>query len=382
MSISHIAVTFCIIALTMIFYAYAGYPLLLLLLARSWPTEKVVESPLPLVAIILSVYNEEKVIGERLDNIMQLEYPKDKLEIVVVSDGSTDRTEEIVRSKALANLQLMVQKPRQGKSAALNQAVAACTADIIVFTDANSFFDSDALRYLTTPFEYPEIGFVTGRTLYHLTPKGSVGVGIYSQLEHFVKERETQLGSCVGADGAIFAMRRELYEKLHPERCDDLVSSLNVVLAGYRGVFEPRAFCRESTAENMQKEFQRQVRISNRTMTVMIEYLPLFLRSRKWKYSFLLISHKALRLAVPFAMLILFMACILGNEISLLKCILYLQVFFYCLALTGFLVQRFRRFRLIGLPFDFATANLAILAGWLRYFRGERDVLWEPVRDI
>ena len=197
-----------------------------------------------------------------------LEYPRQLLEIVVISDGSTDRTNEIVQSYADRGVQLRVFEGRIGKTACLNRVVPEANGDVIVFSDANALYEKDAVRDLAANFSDPTIGFVTGSTRYAVMPGAgeAATVGLYAALEQFTKKAESRIGSCVGADGAIFAIRKHLYPPLGEADINDLVIPLTIVRRGYRGVLEPAAFCIEPTAGDARGEFRRQVRITSRSL--------------------------------------------------------------------------------------------------------------------
>lgn len=207
------------LSLFVIIYAYAGYPILLWSLSRFLKRKPSADAlskahHLPMVTLIVSAYNEEKVIGDKLNNALALDYPRELLEIVVVSDGSSDGTVRIVSGFADQGVVLRHYEGRIGKTACLNQVVPLATGEIIVFSDANSTYERGALKALVRSFQDRTIGFVTGWTRYvsHRDRMAVVNpLGLYSRLELITKELESRLGSCVGADGAIFAIRRELY---------------------------------------------------------------------------------------------------------------------------------------------------------------------------
>ncbi|HLG28751.1 MAG TPA: glycosyltransferase family 2 protein, partial [Candidatus Brocadiales bacterium] len=212
----------------LIFYAYLGYPLLLVILSvfLHKPVEK--RDITPSVSLLISAYNEEKAIKQKIENSLSLDYPGEKLETIVISDASTDRTNDIVGAYCDTPLRddgvkLLVQPERMGKTAGLNQAVPKASGEIIVFTDANAMLQKDAIRKLVSPFADETIGFVSGVTEYISKRDTGIkeGMGIYSKLEHFIKTKESQICSVVGADGAIFAIRKNLYEHFHSDHIND-----------------------------------------------------------------------------------------------------------------------------------------------------------------
>ena len=228
------------VSLGCIGYAYVGYLIVLWVLTRivTVPTNYEPTSVLPKVSLIISVYNEEAVLPDKLTNSLQLDYPRELLEVIVVSDGSTDGTAEIVKSFADRGIILKSYQGRIGKTACLNRAVADLSSDVVIFSDANAMYPPNTVRALIAPFTDSRIGFVTGGTSYVAGSNGQMGesIGVYAQLEQMTKLLESRLGSCVGADGAMFAIRRLLYEPLDQADINDLVIPLKIVRAGYRGI--------------------------------------------------------------------------------------------------------------------------------------------------
>ena len=365
------------ISLFLILYTYFGYPFLLFLFSLNRPATMQPPNPSPLpqgresiecaapsapvevdapsrqpvekigqiwpaVSIIISAYNEEGVIEEKIKNTLELDYPTGKLEIVVASDGSTDRTNQLAALYQDRGVRLLWQKERQGKSALLNQAVPQTNGEIIVFTDANAFLDRSALQNLVMHFQDERVGFVTGRTRYTCCTGSSVEetTGMYNRYERYLKQKESMLGSCVGADGAIFAIRKNLYLPLRPGDLNDLTIPLQIIQQGYRGIMEESAIAREDASSQMEGEIHRQIRITNRTLRALSRNRDLMNPFGNPLFAWQLFSHKLLRLMVPFLMMTLFVS----NLIALGSGRLYfyffcLQLAFYCLVLIGFWVR-------------------------------------------
>ena len=232
-----------LLSLFLIFYIYAGYPLLAIglgaMLHRNVRKEHIEAD----VTILISAYNEEEGIGATIENKLGLDYPLEKLEIIVISDGSTDRTDDIVQSFADRNVRLLRQEPRAGKTSALNMAVPLAKGEIIIFSDANSLYAPDALRKLLPNFADEEVGYVTGKMIYANpdgTPIGE-GCSAYMMYENALRSIETRLGSIVGVDGGIDAVRKVLYRPMNADQLPDFVQPLKVVEQGYRVVYEPEA---------------------------------------------------------------------------------------------------------------------------------------------
>lgn len=360
-------------------YPYLLYPLIVLAWAktagRSWRREDY----RPPVSIIISVYNEEGVIREKIANTLQLVYPEELFEILVVSDGSTDRTNAIAGSVGSRKVRLLAFPGRQGKTACLNRAVPEARGDIILFTDANAMFPPGLLSELAANFADPEIGLVTGWTKYRKPGGSEETVGLYARLEMRTKEAESQISSCVGADGAVFAIRKSLYLPLAERDINDFVIPLQAIAQGKRVVLDPAVYCLEQPGGDEAKEYRRQVRITNRTLGAIGrngEFLNPF---RYGSFSFFLLSHKALRFLVPFAFLgVLVIALLLMSTSPLHAGFAMAQMLFIALGLAG--MTNIFSGRLIQFSAFFLLTIAAQLIGWLRWAAGRTDVMWKPAR--
>ncbi len=357
-------------------YSFVVYPAVLLVISRfvSRPWEK--GEIRPPATIVVSAHNEEAVIAQKVENCLDLCYPGDALQIMVVSDGSTDRTDEIVSSCQDRRVSLAV-FPRLGKTACLNRVVPSVRGEIIVFTDANSMFPADALATAVRNFKDPAVGAVTGWTAYVDPENGNAATGIYSRFERWMKERESLSAACVGADGAIFAVRKELFRPLREDDINDLVIPLNVLKRGKRVVIDPDLFCYEQAAEGAYGEYRRQVRITARTLTALSRNMECMNPFRFGLFSFFLISHKGMRLMFPFFMLGAAAVCALSyHGPDFFRIFLFAGALAVGLAVYG-LVRRSQN-RAIGIISIFLLTALAHLAGWFRMIRGASDVIWLP----
>jgi cellulose synthase/poly-beta-1,6-N-acetylglucosamine synthase-like glycosyltransferase len=338
------------------------------------------------VTVIVSAYNEEQVIGEKIANTLALDYPGNLLEIVVVSDGSSDRTCEIVASYAPRGVVLRHYEGRIGKTACLNRAVPLATGDLVVFSDANSAFAREALSALVEPFQDRSVGFVTGWTRYGAAEPGragdSLGIGIYSRLELLTKRLESRLGSCVGADGAIFAIRRELYRPLAAHDINDLVIPLSINLQGYRGVLEPRAICFERDAGSAKGEFRRQVRITSRTIRALVNYRQLLNPLRYGLLSLEILSHKLCKFLVPlFLIVLLATSVLLADRGTVYLAALAAQGMLYASAGAAPLLAGVAGLsRLADAAKTFVVVNAAIAVAWAKYLQGETFTTWSPTQ--
>ncbi len=374
---------FCVFA---VFYSYVGYPILLWFISLvKWDKQEIQPRKIkPKVSLLISVYNEEEVIEEKLLNSLALSYPKDLFEIVVISDGSTDRTDQIVTRYAAQAVTLRSYEGRIGKTACLNKAVPLAKGDIIVFSDANSKYDRDAIEKLVSHFSDPRIGFVTGGTKY-ISENGEKmldSIGVYSKIENITKILESRTGSCVGADGAIFAIRKNLYEPLQSVDINDFVIPLMIVRKRFRGILDENAFCIEKIAKGTKGEFNRQVRISNRTIRALVSQRGLMNPFKYGFFSFELLSHKVSKMLVPFFLLSAFVL----NLFLLNQGIIYLaaflvQLFFYILSLLSY-SRRMKNFsRLISMSHTFMVVNIAIFIGWIKYIKGDTYTTWTTARE-
>ncbi len=357
-------------------YSFVVYPAVLLVISRlvrrPWQKGEI----RPSVTIIVSAHNEEAVIAQKVRNCLALDYPEAGLDIMVVSDGSTDRTDEIVSSIKDRRVTLAV-FPRLGKTACLNRVVPSARGEICVFTDANSMFPPHALATAVRSLKDPMVGAVTGWTEYVDPENGSTVTGLYSGFERWMKGRESLAGSCVGADGAIFAVRKSLFRPLREDDINDLVIPLNVLKAGKRVVMDPGLFCYEQSASGAYGVYGRQVRITARTLTALWRNLACVNPLRFGLFSFFLISHKWMRLAFPFFMLGATVACaLLYDGPCFFKVFLWSQGFAVGVAVYGLLRKTENRF--IGIIATFLLTALAQIAGWVRMIRGASDVIWLP----
>lgn len=371
-----------------VIYTYAGYPLCLralgLLKASPLPTYPPSAPDLPSITLVVSAHNEQEVITEKLLNALDLEYPQGKLEILVASDGSTDATDAIVQKFVGQGVHLVRCEGRIGKTACLNKAVSQASGAIVVFSDANSFYHRSAVKHLAARFAEPSIGFVTGHTKYalHCSSHEMAPVGLYSKMETWIKSMESRIGSCVGADGAIFAVRKSLYSPLDPDAINDLVLPLKIVGQGYRGILEERAFCIEKTADSPGEEYMRQVRITSRTLKGILENASLLNPLRRPLFAWQLASHKLTRLAMPFVLILLFLSSLaLWSEGEIYQTALACQGVFYALAASSRLRKgRGLTAKAASLASVFVTVNAAVLVGWVKFLRGERFTSWSSRR--
>jgi cellulose synthase/poly-beta-1,6-N-acetylglucosamine synthase-like glycosyltransferase len=339
------------------------------------------------VTLVIPAYNEERCLEARIRNALAADYPRHLLEVVVVSDASTDRTNDIARSFADEGVRLIVQETRRGKSEGVNHAMRLTRGEIVVFTDANSSYSPTTIPALVSYFERPEIGLVTGYTRYVASGDGNVAEtsNAYTSVERVIKTVESRWGCCVGADGAVFAMRRSLFRPLRHDDINDLVLPLTVIEQGFQCVLADDAFCTEPPGESVDSEYRRQSRIANRTLRALWRHVRLLNPVRFGLFSFFLFSHKVVRMLAPlFLMLALVSLAILaGMEAR------YLAAAVALFAILAAAVDVSRRpatsrwlpMRLLRQLGVFLTINAAVLEGWWKFLRGQREVVWQHDRS-
>lgn len=361
-------------------YAYAGYPLLLLLLARVRPRPVRAADVLPSVTVICAAHDEEAVIEAKIRNTLALDYPPERLRLVIASDGSTDRTEAIARRFAGPRVRVL-SLGRVGKMAALERAVRKSHGAVLVFTDANVLLERDAVRSLVRPLADPSVGGVCGTK--RLRPRGDStgeGEGLYWRYDQAVKALETRVGSVYGSDGALYAIRRRLYQPVaNGSQADDLAISARVVLQGYRLVYEPAAVCWEDAPADGMAELRRKVRVANHGLRAVLDLWEALLGAPV--YGLQLLSHKVLRHMVPlFLLLILTGSAALALQAPLFRLLLAAQAAFYALALMGWLgrASRAGRHPLLSVPYYFSLVNTAAALALVELLRGTRRAVWSP----
>ncbi|MCI0395964.1 MAG: glycosyltransferase family 2 protein [Chloroflexi bacterium] len=373
------------LALGLILYTYVVFPLLIfwrgLLAARPYHQAPAI----PRASVIIAAYNEADSIRAKLENILSLDYPAERLEVIVASDGSRDGTNDIVRQYAGRGVKLLP-LPRQGKAAALNAAVAIATGDILVFSDANSMYAHQALRFLVQPFADPRVGGVAGNQRY-LSHTGSTSAGegekSYWGFDRQLKRFQSRAGNVISATGAIYAIRRELFLPVPEGVTDDFVTSTRVIAQGYRLVFAPEAVAYEPVAGTRGREFGRKVRVITRGLRAVLFMGQLLNPFRYGFYALQLFSHKLLRRLVVFPLLLLLVTSPLLWSYGLFYQLVTLaQLGFYGLAAAGMLLEgtRLGRVKFFSLPFYFCLVNLACLLAVWNVLQGRRIVLWETRR--
>jgi cellulose synthase/poly-beta-1,6-N-acetylglucosamine synthase-like glycosyltransferase len=366
-----------------LFYTYAGYPLLLALVSTIRPRRVQRGEFESTISVIITAYNEERDLAAKLENTLALDYPSSLLEIIVASDCSSDRTDDIVKKYAPRGVHLHRQLRRLGKTAAQNAAVAQARGKIILFSDATSLYQPDVLKTLLPNFADPTVGCVAGRLIYVDPADSRVGRGArsYWSYETFLKKHESRACSLIGASGSLYAVRKTAYVPLYHEACSDFIIATKMVEQGLRAIYEPNAVCTELTNRRSDNELKMRVRIIAQTFTDLWRHVGMLNPFRSGFYAIQLFSHKVMRYLVPFFLMAIFVAS--GSLASSMFYRLLFSVQFAgyaCAALAWLLDLAGMRSRLLALPQYFVLANVASLIAMYKFFRGERFASWEPIR--
>ena len=367
-------------------YSFAGYGMVLLVLSRLRPARPAPEAwAPPRVSFLVAAHNEAAVIDEKLRNTLALDAGGAEVQIVVVSDGSTDGTADVAR--AIGDPRITVLDPgRVGKAAALRLGLERCSGDVVVFSDANAILADGTLTALLRHFADPEVGGVCGQITVKGagTGKGGLGFseGLFWRYDQALKRAESRLGGTVSAQGSVYAMRRELVTAPEPGSADDFVISVQAVAEGKRLVFEPLACTTEIVTESVESEMRRRIRSAELSWRAMMAWTGLMNPFRHGWYAWQLVSHKLIRRLNPLFLVVL----LLTNLALLANGWVYVltglcQLGFYALALAALADPRLRRFKPAGIAAFFVLAHVAMAAGFARYAAGRKSTLWTPSRE-
>jgi cellulose synthase/poly-beta-1,6-N-acetylglucosamine synthase-like glycosyltransferase len=386
MSIGQLANLMFWICAAALLYTYIGYPILLVLVSglRRRAVNRL-PGTTPTVTVIITAYNEERDLAAKLENTLALDYEPEKVEVIVASDCSSDRTDEIARSFASRGVKLHRQANRLGKTAAQNAAVEQASGEILLFSDATTLYQPDVLRAIVPNFADPTVGCVAGRLIYLDPAQTNIGRGArsYWDYEVFLKRHESNACSLIGVSGCMYAVRRSAYVPMYNEACSDFLIATKMVEQNLRAVYEPSAVCTEETNRAGHKELHMRVRIIAQTFTDLWRHRAMMNPWRSGFYAVQLLSHKVMRYLVPvFLLLVLAISLALAPSSLFYAVAALAQVCFYIAAVTGWLLERAgRHSRLLALPQYFFLANLAALIAFYKFVSGERYARWEPIRE-
>lgn len=362
-----------------IVYTYAGYPLILIILKLIAPKTVSKSYGEPKISVVIAAHNEASNILGRIDNIVCQQYPTDKIEIIVVSDGSTDQTVPLLKQVCFPNLVLLETSQNVGKAAALNRGVERSTAEIIVFADARQTFAPNVLKELAANFSDPLVGCVSGELILLQNSESRIQteMGGYWKYEKLIRKTESATGSVIGATGAIYAIRRTVYQPLPTGTLlDDVLTPMNIVMNGYRSVFDGSAVAYDVTSKDVSQEWKRKVR----TLTgnwQLLSLSPKLLSPWSNPYWWRFLSHKLFRVLVPFALFAFFIAGALA-EPKLYLFITITEILFYILMLLALIFPVLRSNKIINLGYFFIVMNAAAVVGFWRWITGKSTVSWKP----
>lgn len=373
--------------LALVFYTYIGYGIVLFLIVKIRgskinPVIYKTQDDLPPLTHIIAAFNEEDYIEEKIQNALDLDYPKEKNIIWVVTDGSNDSTPDLVGQ--FDNVRLFHLDERMGKIHAVNRVMPLVETPLVVYSDANTILNTESLKNITRHYTDPQIGCVSGEKRVRQEDSdvaSSAGEGMYWKYESFLKKYDYKLYSVVGAAGELFSIRTELFEKVHTDTLiEDFYLSLSIAKKGYKIAYEPDAYALENSSESIQEEAKRKVRIAAGGHQAIVRLLSLLNIFKYGWLSFQYISHRVLRWTLtPLALLLALVVNVaLFNTHLLYQFILACQISFYLLAYLGYYFQKRKiKVKALFIPFYFTFMNVSVFQGFARYIKGGQSVLWE-----
>ncbi len=372
-----------LVILALLFMAFPGY-FIVLLIGRLFSRRQVKKSDiLPPVTFITAAYNEESVIEEKLLNTLEIDYPSESFEIIVASDCSTDGTDEIVSRYASRGIKLVRASSRRGKTGAQNESLRCAKGDILVFSDANTMYSPDAIRKLVANFADPDVGCVGGRLVYVSDTQRELvsEKGLYERVDQYIKKLESDIYSCIGLDGAIYAIRKELARPIPESLTTDFMVPLDVIVQGYRVVFEGDAVVYEEIPSSSYVEFRRKIRTVRAGATALYAARRLLNPFKFGWAAWFLIFHKVLRWMTPFFLvLLLLVTYFLSSHNVGYRLLFWAQLIFYVLALAGGLIRRTFPLKILTVPFFFCMTSISALWGLVLFLRGRRSEVWDVKR--
>ncbi|MDQ4140960.1 MAG: glycosyltransferase family 2 protein [Bacteroidota bacterium] len=382
------------ISLSILIYSYLGYGLVLFGLVKvkrafkpNPPFYSESQETLPEVTILVAAYNEEDYITEKIENTLSLQYPADKLKLIIVTDGSSDRTPELVKRYPSATL--LHQPERKGKIAAVERAMPYVKTEIVVFTDANTMLNQEAILKIVRHYQDEKVGAVAGEKRILVKEKDAAhgaGEGIYWKYESVLKKWDSELYSVVGAAGELFSIRKNLFEPVpHDTLIEDFYMTLRIAQKGYKVRYEPEAYALEGPSASVREELKRKIRIAAGGIQAVVRLRSLLNVARYGLLSFQYISHRVLRWTLaPVALLLLLISNIaLAFQVHSLffQTILFLQLSFYLAAILGRICETQQlKVKAFFVPYYFLIMNYAVYLGFARFIKGSQTVLWEKAK--
>ena len=374
--------------LGLIIYCYFGYPLLLTIWAAIFPKPVKKGNAWPLVSVVVAVWNEADVIEDKIKNFLALDYPRAKLEILIGSDGSSDSTNSIVQNFTDSRVRFFEYGTRRGKMAVLNDLAVQAHGEIILFTDARQNLAEDALHQLVGNFNDAAVGCVSGELVLSQKSEGTAqGINMYWTYEKFLRKHESRLHSMLGATGAIYAIRKNLYEKIPSHFVlDDMYVPFKIIEKGYRAIFDETAQAFDQVANSPKEEYRRKVRTLYGNFQIFAAFGNLF-NPLSSPMAIQLFSHKFLRVMVPLLMIALFVINFALMNERLYFNLFILQIIFYAMAMMGSLARNQKHgilktiSRVCYVPYVFCLLNFSALMGLVKFLLAKQDVTWKKARD-
>ncbi len=381
------------IAVGIVFYTFLGYGIVLFFLQKIKSViSKATDQPQapaewPPITLIVAAYNEAYILEEKIANTLSLDYPEDKFHCIFVTDGSTDNSPAIIQQ--YPRIQLMHEAERRGKIAAVDRAIERANTDILIFTDANTLLNKQALKNICKHYTNPKTGAVAGekRVKIEETADATAGEGIYWKYESTLKKWDARLYSAVGAAGELFSIRKSLYQAVEPDTLlDDFMISMRIAMKGYRIAYAPDAYATEAASENTKEEWKRKVRISAGGIQSFVRLWSLLIPYPNPLFSFMYLSHRVLRWTItPYCLLLAFISnswlVAAGNAHWFYSLALLAQIGFYGLAMIGWWQStREMKSKIFFVPYYFCFMNAAVVAGLFRYLGRKQSVIWEKAR--
>ena len=380
------------LSLFIVFYTFVGYGLVLYFLVkvrRILKGRRVapdLNQNFPTLTLVVAAYNEEDLIIEKIQNTLALNYPAGKLDLLFITDGSSDKTPDLIA--LYPEIKLMHSSDRNGKIHAIHRAMDEVNSEIVVFTDANTFLNKDALRLIARHYADPKVGAVSGekRVMQDVVSDATAGEGFYWKYESTLKKWDSELYSVVGAAGELFSVRRSLYKQVESDTIlDDFMISMLIAQQGYRIIYEPDAYASELSSDNIKEELKRKVRIAAGGIQSVLRLKKLFLPFDFPVLWFQYISHRVLRWTItPFLMILVFFLNIVlcfRSEDGIYILIMAAQILFYGAALAGWLLEKRKiKVKALFVPYYFCIMNYAVIAGINRYYKGTQSAAWEKAK--
>lgn len=371
-----------------ILYTYLGYLFLTVILGLIINRKVIKKDITPSVALMIAAYNEENDIAQKINNSLAIDYPKERLQIIVVSDASSDKTDEIVRSFTSQGVKLIRVEGRVGKTEARNIALKKVNAEIILFSDATTEYQVDVVKKLVRNFADPSVGMVTGHLIYKDPDGSQMGFGqkLYWKYETIIKKSQTKMGTLTGSIGCITAFRKEAYSDLPANIIEDFTEPLMFITKGYRIVSEPEAKCYELTTKKSTQEWNMRIRVIRGGMTGLAYAKAVLNPFKHFIASFQLLSHKVFRWLIPVFAILLYIVSLIAVAIEpsfAINTLLILQTFYYVLVLIAFTLEtQGKHNKILGIPYYLFIVNAASLVALYKTLTETLDSTWETQREL